>query len=87
MLTIALSKGRILDDTLPLLAAAGIVPTENPDKSRKLIIPTTLDDVRLLIVRATDVRPTSSMAPPTSAWRARTCSWSTVARACTSRWT
>jgi ATP phosphoribosyltransferase len=55
MLTIALSKGRILDDTLPLLAAAGIVPTENPDKSRKLIIPTTLEDVRLLIVRATDV--------------------------------
>ena len=55
MLTIALSKGRILDDTLPLLAAAGIVPTENPDKSRKLIIPTTLADVRLLIVRATDV--------------------------------
>jgi len=55
MLTIALSKGRILDDTLPLLAAAGIEPTENPDKSRKLIIPTTLEDVRLLIVRATDV--------------------------------
>ncbi len=55
MLTIALSKGRILDDTLPLLAKAGIVPTENPDKSRKLIIPTTQDDVRLLIVRATDV--------------------------------
>ncbi|MEG0635684.1 MAG: ATP phosphoribosyltransferase, partial [Pseudomonas sp.] len=53
MLTIALSKGRILDDTLPLLAEAGIVPTENPDKSRKLIIPTTQDDVRLLIVRAT----------------------------------
>ncbi len=61
MLTIALSKGRILDDTLPLLAEAGIVPTENPDKSRKLIIPTTQDDVRLLIVRATDVRPMSSM--------------------------
>ncbi len=55
MLTIALSKGRILDDTLPLLAAAGIAPTENPEKSRKLIIPTTLEDVRLLIVRATDV--------------------------------
>lgn len=55
MLTIALSKGRILDDTLPLLAEAGIVPTENPDKSRKLIIPTTQDYVRLLIVRATDV--------------------------------
>jgi len=45
MLTIALSKGRILDDTLPLLAEAGIVPTENPDKSRKLIIPTTQDYV------------------------------------------
>ena len=55
MLTIALSKGRILDDTLPLLAAAGIAPTENPEKSRKLIIPTTLEDVRLLTVRATDV--------------------------------
>lgn len=54
MVTIALSKGRILDDTLPLLAEAGIVPTENPDKSRKLIIPTQAD-VRLLIVRATDV--------------------------------
>lgn len=55
MLTIALSKGRILDDTLPLLAAAGIEPTENPEKSRKLIIPTSQPDVRLLIVRATDV--------------------------------
>ncbi|MDY7220421.1 ATP phosphoribosyltransferase [Denitrificimonas sp. JX-1] len=55
MLTIALSKGRILDDTLPLLKQAGIEPTENPEKSRKLIISTTRDDVRLLIVRATDV--------------------------------
>jgi len=55
MLTIALSKGRILDDTLPLLEQAGIVPTENPEKSRNVIIPTTRDDVRLLIVRATDV--------------------------------
>lgn len=55
MLTIALSKGRILDETLPLLAEAGIVPTENPEKSRKLIIPTSQEDVRILIVRATDV--------------------------------
>lgn len=55
MLTIALSKGRILDDTLPLLEQAGIVPTENIEKSRKLIISTTREDVRLLIVRATDV--------------------------------
>lgn len=55
MLTIALSKGRILDETLPLLAVAGILPEEDPDSSRKLIIPTSRSDVRLLIVRATDV--------------------------------
>lgn len=55
MLTIALSKGRILDETLPLLAEAGIIPSENPEKSRKLIIPTSQVDVRILIVRATDV--------------------------------
>jgi len=50
-----LSKGRILDETLPLLEAAGVVATEHPDASRKLIIPTTRPDVRLIIVRATDV--------------------------------
>ena len=55
MLTIALSKGRIFDETLPLLAAAGIVPTEEPESSRKLIIETNLPDVRLIIVRASDV--------------------------------
>jgi len=55
MWTTALAERPILDDTLPLLAAAGIAPTENPDKSRKLISPTTQPDVRLLIVRATDV--------------------------------
>ena len=55
MLTIALSKGRIFDETLPMLAAAGIVPVENPETSRKLIIGTQSDDVRLIIVRATDV--------------------------------
>ena len=55
MLTIALSKGRILDDTLPLLEQAPFVATEIPEKSRKLIIPTTRDHVRLLIVRSTDV--------------------------------
>ena len=53
-LTIALSKGRILDDTLPLLKAAGIELTEDLEKSRKLIFPTTDPNVRLLIVRATD---------------------------------
>lgn len=53
--TIALSKGRIFDETLPLLAAAGIVPAENPEQSRKLIIGTNCPDVRVVIVRASDV--------------------------------
>src|SRR5450830_1663139 len=55
MISIALSKGRILDETLPLLKAAGIIASENPDTSRKLIIATSRRDVRLIIVRATDV--------------------------------
>jgi ATP phosphoribosyltransferase len=54
-ITIALSKGRIFDETLPLLAAAGIVPSENPETSRKLIIETNNPLVRVVIVRATDV--------------------------------
>jgi ATP phosphoribosyltransferase len=53
--TIALSKGRIFDETLPLLAAAGIVPAERPEDSRKLIIGTNHPDVRVVIVRASDV--------------------------------
>ena len=55
VMTIALSKGRIFDDTLPLLAAAGIVPEDDPETSRKLIINTNRPDVRLVIVRASDV--------------------------------
>lgn len=54
-ITIALSKGRIFEETLPLLAAAGITPLENPESSRKLIIETNRADVRLIIVRASDV--------------------------------
>lgn len=54
-ITIALSKGRIFEETRPLLAAAGIEPTEDPEASRKLIIPTNRDDVRIIIVRASDV--------------------------------
>jgi ATP phosphoribosyltransferase len=54
-ITIALSKGRIFEETLPLLAAAGIVPLENPETSRKLIIGTSRDDVRVVVVRASDV--------------------------------
>ena len=54
-ITIALSKGRIFDETLPLLDAAGIVPADNPESSRKLIIGTNRADVRIVIVRASDV--------------------------------
>lgn len=55
MLTLALSKGRILEDTLPLLADAGIEPVEDLQKSRKLIFATNLPHVRLIVIRATDV--------------------------------
>ncbi|MBI4809509.1 MAG: ATP phosphoribosyltransferase [Nitrosomonadales bacterium] len=55
MITIALSKGRIFEETLPLLKAAGITPLEDPESSRKLILPTNRADVRLIIVRASDV--------------------------------
>jgi ATP phosphoribosyltransferase len=54
-ITLALSKGRIFEETLPLLAAAGITPSESPESSRKLIIGTNRHDVRLIIVRASDV--------------------------------
>jgi len=55
MITIALSKGRIFEETLPLLKAAGITPLEDPESSRKLILATSRSDVRLIIVRASDV--------------------------------
>lgn len=55
MITIALSKGRIFDETLPLLQAAGITPLAQPESSRKLILATNRADVRLIIVRASDV--------------------------------
>ena len=55
MIKIALSKGRIFEETLPLLAAAEIVPAEDPESSRKLILDTNHADVKLLIIRATDV--------------------------------
>ena len=54
-ITLALSKGRIFDETLPLLKAAGIAVAEDPEKSRKLIIGTNRSDVRIVLVRATDV--------------------------------
>lgn len=54
-ITIALSKGRIFDETLPLLQAAGVEVSEDPEKSRKLIIGTSRADLRIVLVRATDV--------------------------------
>lgn len=54
-LTIALSKGRIFKETMPLLEAAGINALDNPETSRKLILDTNHDDVKLVIIRATDV--------------------------------
>ncbi|WP_192036584.1 ATP phosphoribosyltransferase [Halomonas sp. YLGW01] len=54
-LILALSKGRILDETLPLLADAGIRPAEDLGKSRKLLFDTNLPDVKLVVIRATDV--------------------------------
>ena len=54
-ITVALSKGRLLDETLPLLARAGIVPLDDPRASRKLIVATRQPDVSLVILRATDV--------------------------------
>ena len=54
-ITLALSKGRIFEETLPLLAAAGIEVLEDPEKSRKLILPTSRPEVRVVLVRATDV--------------------------------
>ncbi|MDT8880380.1 ATP phosphoribosyltransferase [Halomonas saccharevitans] len=54
-LILALSKGRILDETLPLLADAGITPAEDLGKSRKLLFDTNLPDVKLVVIRATDV--------------------------------
>ena len=54
-LTIALSKGRIFKETVPLLKAAGIEPIDDPETSRKLILDTNHDNVKLVIIRATDV--------------------------------
>jgi len=55
VITLALSKGRILDETLPLLAHAGVRALDDPEGSRKLVLRTSRRDLRLLIVRASDV--------------------------------
>ena len=53
--TLALSKGRIFDETMPLLQSAGIQVLEDPEKSRKLILPTNRPELKVVLVRATDV--------------------------------
>lgn len=55
MITLALSKGRIFDEALPLLAAAGVQVLDDPEKSRKLMLATSWENLRVLVVRATDV--------------------------------
>ncbi|MGA1068341.1 MAG: ATP phosphoribosyltransferase [Burkholderiaceae bacterium] len=55
MITLALPKGRIFEETLPLIRAASIEVLENPNTSRKLILPTSRPDVQVVLVRATDV--------------------------------
>jgi len=55
VITLALSKGRIFDETMPLLKAAGIEVLDDPEKTRKLILATNLPDVRVVLVRASDV--------------------------------
>lgn len=55
MITIALSKGRIFEETAPMLAAVGIAPLEDPETTRKLVVPSNRPDIRFVIVRASDV--------------------------------
>jgi len=55
MITLALSKGRIFDETMPLLSAAGVEVLEHPETSRKLILPTNQEGLRVVLVRASDV--------------------------------
>jgi hypothetical protein len=84
-ITIALSKGRIFEETLPLLAAAGIVPAEDPEKSRKLIIATSRPMCASSSCVPPTCRPMSSTAPPTSASPARMCCSNTAVPGSTSR--
>jgi ATP phosphoribosyltransferase len=55
VITLALSKGRIFDETLPLLAAAGVIVTDDPETTRRLILRTNQSDLRVILVRASDV--------------------------------
>jgi len=87
MITLALSKGRIFDETLPLLAAAGIEVTEDPEKSRKLILPTNQPDVRVVLVRATDVPTYVEYGGADLGVTGKDTLIEHGGQACTSRWT
>ena len=54
-ITIAVSKGRIFDEAVPLLAKINVIPKDDPKKSRKLIIETNQSDIQMLVIRAADV--------------------------------
>ena len=86
MITLALSKGRIFEETLPLLAAAGIEVLEDPEKSRKLILPTNRDDVRVVLVRASDVPTYVQYGGADMGVVAKIRSSSTAARGCFCPW-
>jgi len=81
---IALSKGRILEESLPLLARAGIEPVENPLKSRKLIIDTNIPGTQIVIIRAADVPTYVQFGAADLASPGATCSWRSMAMICTS---
>ena len=85
VITLALSKGRILDETLPLLARVGITLAEDPETSRRLILATPGPSCASSWSARATCRPTSSTAAPTSASSASTRCSSTAARACTAR--
>ena len=81
--TIALSKGRIFEETVPLLAAAGIEVTEDVEKSRKLIFDTNQPNVRVVLVRACALPPSTPKSPATSLPK-RACTWTWSS--CTAPW-
>jgi ATP phosphoribosyltransferase len=85
MITLALSKGRIFDDSLPLLRAAGIDVLEDPEKSRKLILATSQSGLRVVLVRASDVPTYVQHGGADLGVAASTCCSNTRKVSCTAR--
>ena len=71
MITLALSKGRIFEELLPFLAAAGIRPLENPEESRKLMIDTNRSDLRIVVLRPVCARGSADCPLPHVCGRAQ----------------